>query len=69
MNFYFHENFSEKNTISVWNDGKGIPVIQHKVEKLFVPEMIFGHLLTSSNFSDEDKKVTGTALILLVTDV
>uniref|UniRef100_H2Z117 DNA topoisomerase 2 n=1 Tax=Ciona savignyi TaxID=51511 RepID=H2Z117_CIOSA len=49
----------EKNLISVWNDGKGIPVVEHKVEKMYVPEMIFGHLLTSSNYNDEDKKVTG----------
>lgn len=26
---------------------------------MFVPTMIFGHLLTSSNYSDEDDKVTG----------
>nr|CAB3267169.1 DNA topoisomerase 2-alpha [Phallusia mammillata] len=49
----------ENNKISVWNDGKGIPIVEHKVEKMFVPEMIFGHLLTSSNYNDEDKKVTG----------
>jgi len=24
-----------------------------------VPTMIFGHLLTSSNFNDEERKVTG----------
>ena len=34
-------------------------MIEHKEEKLYVPEMIFGHLLTSSNYNDEDKKVTG----------
>ncbi|XP_078489042.1 transcription factor [Ciona intestinalis] len=49
----------EKNLISVWNDGKGIPVVEHKGEKMYVPEMIFGHLLTSSNYDDDDKKVTG----------
>ena len=26
---------------------------------MYVPTMIFGHLLTSSNFNDEDQKVTG----------
>lgn len=26
---------------------------------MYVPTMIFGHLLTSSNFNDEEKKVTG----------
>lgn len=41
------------------NNGKGIPVIMHKVEKMYVPEMIFGTLLTSSNYNDDQKKVTG----------
>ncbi|XP_046387221.1 DNA topoisomerase 2-alpha isoform X2 [Ischnura elegans] len=49
----------EKNYISVWNNGKGIPVVEHKDEKMFVPTMIFGHLLTSSNYNDEEAKVTG----------
>ncbi|KAI5712179.1 hypothetical protein M8J75_006466 [Diaphorina citri] len=49
----------ETNTISVWNNGKGIPVVEHKDEKMFVPTMIFGHLLTSSNYNDEEDKVTG----------
>ncbi|XP_010770504.1 DNA topoisomerase 2-alpha [Notothenia coriiceps] len=49
----------ENNTISVWNNGKGIPVVQHKVEKVFVPALIFGQLLTSSNYDDDEKKVTG----------
>lgn len=48
----------------MWNDGKGIPVVEHKDEKMFVPEMIFGHLLTSSNYDDEQKKVTGLYLML-----
>ncbi|XP_075224764.1 DNA topoisomerase 2 isoform X2 [Lycorma delicatula] len=49
----------EENLISVWNNGKGIPVVIHKDEKMYVPTMIFGHLLTSSNYNDEDEKVTG----------
>lgn len=51
--------FSESNTISIWNNGKGIPVVEHKDEKMYVPALIFGHLLTSSNYDDEEKKVTG----------
>ncbi|RXM31863.1 DNA topoisomerase 2-alpha [Acipenser ruthenus] len=47
----------ENNTISVWNNGKGIPVVEHKVEKVFVPALIFGQLLTSSNYNDEQKKL------------
>ncbi|XP_078281099.1 DNA topoisomerase 2-alpha [Rhinoraja longicauda] len=49
----------ENNTITVWNNGKGIPVVEHKVEKVFVPNLIFGQLLTSSNYDDDQKKVTG----------
>ncbi|KAJ3428705.1 DNA topoisomerase/gyrase [Anaeramoeba flamelloides] len=49
----------EQNEISVWNDGKGIPVEIQKIEKLYVPELIFGHLLTGSNFDDNTKKTIG----------
>ncbi|XP_078465385.1 DNA topoisomerase 2-alpha-like [Lampetra planeri] len=49
----------ENNKISVWNNGKGIPVVEHKVEKMYVPALIFGQLLTSSNYDDDEKKVTG----------
>lgn len=50
---------SEENVISVWNNGQGIPVVMHKDENMYVPTMIFGHLLTSSNYNDEEEKVTG----------
>ncbi|KZF25188.1 DNA topoisomerase II [Xylona heveae TC161] len=49
----------EKGEISVWNNGKGIPIEMHKKEKIYIPEMIFGHLLTSSNYDDNQQKVTG----------
>ena len=48
-----------KGTIKVWNNGRGIPVVVHQKEKVYVPELIFGHLLTSSNYDDTQKKVTG----------
>ncbi len=49
----------EKGEISVWNNGKGIPIEIHPKENIYVPEMIFGHLLTSSNYDDDQQKVTG----------
>ncbi|KAL8262386.1 hypothetical protein R6Q59_023735 [Mikania micrantha] len=49
----------EKNLISVYNNGDGIPVEIHQEEKVYVPELIFGHLLTSSNYDDSIKKTTG----------
>jgi DNA topoisomerase-2 len=49
----------ETGVISVFNDGKGIPIEIHKDQKKYVPEMIFGELLTGSSFDDTESKVTG----------
>ncbi|KAK1259798.1 DNA topoisomerase 2 [Acorus gramineus] len=49
----------EGNSISVYNNGDGVPVEVHKEEGVYVPELIFGHLLTSSNYDDNEKKTTG----------
>lgn len=38
--------------ISVWNNGKGIPVVLHKDHNMYVPELIFGHFLSGSNYDD-----------------
>ena len=48
----------EAGSIEVWNNGKGIPIEMHKKEGIWIPELIFGHLLTSSNYDDEQKKVS-----------
>jgi DNA topoisomerase II len=45
--------------ISVYNNGDGIPIEIHQEEGVYVPEMIFGHLLTSSNYDDNVRKTTG----------
>lgn len=45
--------------IKVWNNGKGLPIQVHKKHKVYVPELVFGHLLTSDNYDDTEKKVTG----------
>jgi len=34
----------EKNQISVYNNGKGIPVEMHSKEGIMIPELIFGNL-------------------------
>lgn len=49
----------ERGSISVHNDGHGIPVEKHKIHDKYVPELIFGDLLTGSNFDDAQAKVTG----------
>ncbi|RFU77270.1 dna topoisomerase ii [Trichoderma arundinaceum] len=45
--------------ISVENNGKGIPIVMHEKEKVYIPELIFGHLLAGSNFDDNEKKTVG----------
>lgn len=53
-------NFDEKtNSISICNNGEGIPIVEHKEHGVWVPELIFGHLLTSSNYDKNEKKITG----------
>jgi DNA topoisomerase II len=45
--------------IEVWNDGDGIDVECHPEHKIYIPELIFGHLLTSANYNDKDEKIIG----------
>ena len=49
----------EKNFISVYNDGMGIDVVMHPKEKIYVPELIFGHLRTSTSFDETTIRITG----------
>jgi len=46
-------------TIQIMNNGAGIPCTVHAEEKVMVPELIFGHLLASSNFKDNEEKIVG----------
>lgn len=39
--------------ISVTDNG-GIPVVKHPVDKLYIPEMIFGNLFSGSNFNENE---------------
>ena len=50
----------EEGYIEVWNNGdKGIPIEEHPKFKTMVPTMIFGEMLTSSNYDDTEKRTTG----------
>lgn len=46
-------------TITVTNDGDGIPIEKNTEHNVWVPEMIFGHLLTSGNYDKEEEKIVG----------
>lgn len=45
--------------ITVCNDGDGIPIEPHPTEKVWIPELIFGHLLTSGNYNKDEEKIVG----------
>jgi DNA topoisomerase-2 len=49
----------ENGSICVMNTGKGIPVEVHPEYKIYIPELIFGELLTSSNYDDTKERTTG----------
>jgi len=46
-------------TITMYNDGNGIDVAQHPEYKIWIPELIFGHLRTSTNYDKTEKKIVG----------
>lgn len=46
-------------TVTVENDGDGIPIELHKEHKVYAPELIFGHLLTSGNYDKTEEKIVG----------
>lgn len=45
--------------ISVLNDGNGIDVVQHEALKVYVPELVTGTLLTSTNYNHDEEKIIG----------
>jgi DNA topoisomerase-2 len=50
---------AEDGTITMSNDGNGIDVAKHPEYDLWIPEMIFGHLRTSTNYNKDEKKIVG----------
>jgi DNA topoisomerase-2 len=56
---YIDVSIQEDGSIVMINDGNGIDVVQHPEYKTWVPELIFGHLRTSTNYNKEEKKIVG----------
>jgi len=56
---YIDISIQDDGTIVMINDGNGIDVIQHPEYKTWIPELIFGHLRTSTNYNKEEKKIVG----------
>lgn len=57
---YINVEFDEKTgIITMENDGNGIDIAKHPEYDLWIPEMIFGHLRTSTNYDKTEKKIVG----------
>jgi DNA topoisomerase-2 len=56
---YIDIGITEEGVITIINDGNGIDVAEHPEHKLWIPEMIFGHLRTSTNYDKSEKKIVG----------
>ena len=46
-------------TLSIENDGEPIDVAEHPEHHIWIPQLIFGELLTSTNYDKEEKKLVG----------
>ena len=52
-------SIDDDGIISFYNDGNGIDILIHPEFNIWIPELIFGHLRTSTNYVKEDKKIVG----------
>lgn len=49
----------DTGVIKISNDGQGIEIEKHPDHGVYIPELIFGHMLTSANYNDEEDRVVG----------
>ena len=56
---YIDISIQDDGTITMINDGNGIDVAEHPEYKIWIPELIFGHLRTSTNYDKTEKKIVG----------
>jgi DNA topoisomerase-2 len=56
---YIDIDIQEDGTIVMINDGNGIDVAMHPEYNIWIPELIFGHLRTSTNYDKSEKKIVG----------
>ena len=56
---YIDTEIAEDGTITFVNDGNGIDVAKHPEYDVWIPELIFGHLRTSTNYNKDEQKIVG----------
>ena len=50
-------HINDDDSITMINDGNGIDIEKHPEYNIWIPEMIFGHLRTSTNYDKKEKKL------------
>lgn len=43
--------------IIVINNGPGIPIVKHEEHQIYIPELVFGNFLTSTNYDDNEERI------------
>jgi len=56
---YIKTTIADDGTITMSNDGNGIDIAKHPEYDIWIPEMIFGHLRTSTNYNKDEQKIVG----------
>ena len=56
---YIDIGISDDGIITMINDGNGIDIAEHPEYNVWIPELIFGHLRTSTNYDKTEKKIVG----------
>jgi len=56
---YIDIAIGEDNSITMINDGNGVDIEKHPEYNIWIPELIFGNLRTSTNYDKTEKKIVG----------
>lgn len=53
--------FINKDTgeLTIYNNGNGIDIVQHDEHNVYIPELLFGNMLSSTNYDDTEERTIG----------
>lgn len=49
----------DEGWIDIYNTGEGIEIIRHDTHDIYIPELVFGNMLTSTNYDDDVIRTIG----------
>ena len=51
--------YQDSGMLEVYNSGEGIEIELHKEHQIYIPELVFGNMLTSTNYDDNEERIIG----------